>query len=645
MMSKNLFLSLAFIIFFFEGTAQPLPQPEKEQYNKAKSDPDKRKVIFRYLYKQRNDSSIISQAGGLTRYFQNKNDQPTLDYIELAVGTYLSHTGDYNIVLNDVLNILSRSEKRKDDYSKMLANRVISLAYYAAGDSEKTIYYDKQTLELAKVAGDKEELSLAYNNLAADFSDYGHADSGFVYAQMGVKYAKEVNHNALLSTTMGTLGENYLKQKKYDSAFVLLNVTLTLAKSFDALNYIWTLSDLARLFIETNKWDSAKLYAEAAVKTAKEKGFRPQLLRAYNCLYEIYESVGPADSSLKFLRLIVQTKDSLFSSAKTKQLQAIKLNEQIKQQKAEQESIALQNKIKLYALLGVILVFLSIGILLFRNNKQKHKANKLLEKTLTDLKSTQAQLIQSEKMASLGDLTAGIAHEIQNPLNFVNNFSEINSELLLEMKGELGKGNMDEVRAIADDVIENEKKIGHHGRRADGIVKGMLQHSRSSSGQKEPTDINALCDEYLRLAYHGLRAKDKSFNSTLKTEYDESVGTVNIVPQDIGRVVLNLLTNAFYAVTERKAKSTGESYEPAVTLTIRRGADKVEISVMDNGAGIPSAIREKIFQPFFTTKPTGQGTGLGLSMSYDIITKGHGGELTVTSVENEGTKFTIRLPV
>ena len=267
-----------------------------------------------------------------------------------------------------------------------------------------------------------------------------------------------------------------------------------------------------------------------------------------------------------------------------------------------------------------------------------------IEKAYNDLKSTQAQLIQSEKMASLGELTAGIAHEIQNPLNFVNNFSEINNELIDELRIDKAKLNSDEYNDLLTTVYQNNEKISHHGKRAEAIVKGMLQHSRSSSGQKEPTDISALCDEYLRLAYHGLRAKDKSFNATLKTDYDDSIGKINVIPQDVGRVVLNLLTNAFYAVTEKKAVVTDEGYEPLVTLTTKKSGNKVEISVADNGAGIPSTIREKIFQPFFTTKPTGQGTGLGLSMSYDIITKGHSGELKVESVENEGTTFTIILP-
>jgi signal transduction histidine kinase/ligand-binding sensor domain-containing protein len=266
-----------------------------------------------------------------------------------------------------------------------------------------------------------------------------------------------------------------------------------------------------------------------------------------------------------------------------------------------------------------------------------------LKKSLEDLTSTQAQLIQSEKMASLGELTAGIAHEIQNPLNFVNNFSDVNKELLAELNEEIDKGNYDDAKTIAKDVIDNEEKINHHGKRAEAIVNGMLQHSRSSSGQKESTDINELCDEYLRLAYHGLRAKDKSFNAELKTEFDESIGKINIVPQDIGRVVLNLINNAFYAVDERK-KQIGDGYEPIVSVSTQKINGKVEIKVADNGNGIPQKILDKIFQPFFTTKPTGQGTGLGLSLAYDIV-KAHGGEMKVETKEGEGSTFIIHLSI
>jgi signal transduction histidine kinase len=282
---------------------------------------------------------------------------------------------------------------------------------------------------------------------------------------------------------------------------------------------------------------------------------------------------------------------------------------------------------------------------------------KKTENALAVLKATQAQLIQSEKMASLGELTAGIAHEIQNPLNFVNNFSEVNTELIEEMKIELKAGNQEEAIALANDISVNEKKINHHGRRADTIVKGMLQHSRSSSGVKEPTDINVLADEYLRLAYYGLRARDKSFNATMKTDFDETIGKINIIPQDIGRVILNLITNAFYAVDEKRrllAKDlTGfqnlsgleTTYQPTVSVGTKSLGDNVLISVKDNGNGIPHKVLDKIFQPFFTTKPTGEGTGLGLSMSYEIVTKGHGGELKVATREGVGAEFTIILPV
>jgi signal transduction histidine kinase len=262
---------------------------------------------------------------------------------------------------------------------------------------------------------------------------------------------------------------------------------------------------------------------------------------------------------------------------------------------------------------------------------------------LAELKATQSQLIQSEKMASLGELTAGIAHEIQNPLNFVNNFSEVNKELLAELKDEISKGNLDEVNAIANDLIGNQEKINYHGKRADAIVKGMLQHSRSGSGKKEPTEINALADEYLRLAYHGLRAKDKTFNATLKRGFDETIGNINIIPQDIGRVILNLITNAFYVVDE-KAKRGIAGYEPTVEVRTKKEGNNVLIAVKDNGSGIPQKVLDKIFQPFFTTKPTGQGTGLGLSLSYDIV-KAHGGELKVETKEGQGAEFIIQLPV
>jgi signal transduction histidine kinase len=357
------------------------------------------------------------------------------------------------------------------------------------------------------------------------------------------------------------------------------------------------------------------------------------------------------DSAYQYLKQSMLLKDSLFSSEKVARVQNLSLKESLQKQQQEQtKKEAVQqykSRIKIYSLAAGLTGLLILIFILYRNNRQRYFANRKIEKAYTDLKATQSQLIQSEKMASLGELTAGIAHEIQNPLNFVNNFSEVGVELLDELrKGpfqNLPEANKVEANEIIEDLTENLQKITHHGKRADAIVKGMLQHSRSSTSEKEPTDINKLADEYLRLCYHGLRAKDPSFNATMQTDFDESLEKINIIPQDIGRVLLNLYTNAFYAVNEKK-KEQFEGYEPTVSVCTKKVGDKVEIRVADNGNGIPQHVVDKIFQPFFTTKPTGQGTGLGLSLSYDII-KAHGGELKVETKEGEGAEFIILLPV
>ncbi len=311
----------------------------------------------------------------------------------------------------------------------------------------------------------------------------------------------------------------------------------------------------------------------------------------------------------------------------------------ITQEKLEKEQLAKEKEIQKRELIAQQKIQLE---------KEVKERTSELKQSLDDLKATQSQLIQSEKMASLGELTAGIAHEIQNPLNFVNNFSEVNNEMIDELKAEIDKGNYDDAKMIADDIKSNEEKINHHGKRADAIVKGMLQHSRSSTGIKEPSDINALAAEYLRLAYQSNKAKDKSFNATMKTDFDESVGKISIIPQDMGRVLLNLYHNAFYAVHEKQKACQAEpaetGYQPTVTVSTKKINDKAEIIVADNGNGIPQKVVDKIFQPFFTTKPTGQGTGLGLSLSYDIV-KAHGGEIKVETKEGEGSEFVIHFPI
>jgi signal transduction histidine kinase len=283
-------------------------------------------------------------------------------------------------------------------------------------------------------------------------------------------------------------------------------------------------------------------------------------------------------------------------------------------------------------------------LLLTSQKNEIEQQKKQVEESMEQLQSTQSQLIQAEKMASLGELTAGIAHEIQNPLNFVNNFAEVNTELIHELKKEIEPAGIISANELIEDIKTNSEKITHHGNRADAIVKGMLQHSRKTSGQKELTDINALCDEYLRLSYHGLKAKDKSFNAEFETNFDAALAPISIIPQDIGRVILNLINNAFYAVNARQKMEQDSGYKPLVTLTTSKQGDQVVIEVADNGTGMPEQVKEKIFQPFFTTKPTGEGTGLGLSLSYDIVTKGHGGSINVSTSTNQGTVFSVQLP-
>jgi two-component system NtrC family sensor kinase len=415
------------------------------------------------------------------------------------------------------------------------------------------------------------------------------------------------------------------------------------ARAENGLREVATTSNaMAVAFQRMGQYDSAIWYAKEGLGLGQQLNYTNRIMAASSLLAQLYADKDPKQA-VKYYQIASAAKDSLYGVQKVLQLQSATMREQERQVEEEALAIAYQNRVRQWLLIGGIAVFLMIALILYYSNRQKQKANKLLQRTLVDLKTTQSQLIQQEKMASLGELTAGIAHEIQNPLNFVNNFSDVNKELLAEMSEEIAKGNYDEAKAIAKDVIHNEEKINHHGKRADIIVKGMLQHSGISSGQKEPTDINALADEYLRLAYHGLKAKDKTFTVVTKTDFDGGMNTVSVIPQEIGRAILNLINNAFYAVDERK-KQMGDGYLPTVSVSTRKEKDKIEIKVKDNGNGISQRILGKIFQPFFTTKPTGQGTGLGLSLSYDIITKGHAGELKVETKEGEGSEFTIQLP-
>ena len=519
--------------------------------------------------------------------------------------------------------------------------------------TDQQIAQYKQAQKIAEENKDSIFLGIISQELAEAYFGLGKLDSTLLLEENAVRIFIQTGDKIYLSNSYGTLGDLYLKKHEKATAVQYFHIAVQSAIEQDnyfALALVYNSLTHFYLSEEKNK-DSSLYYARQNLSILKVMGSK-DLGKAYSNLSASYDLNNKIDSAYKYKSLALVSIDSSNAALieSLTKVQNLKFDEQLKLQELEKEKADTRNRNRTFGLLAGLGVFVIVAFILYRNNKQKQKSNQLLrqqkekvESTLTELKSTQAQLIQSEKMASLGELTAGIAHEIQNPLNFVNNFSEVNTELIEEADQEIDKGNISEVKIILNDIKENEQKINHHGKRADAIVKGMLQHSRSSTGVKEPTDINALADEYLRLAYHGLRAKDKEFNAIMKTDFDETIGKINIIPQDIGRVLLNLYNNAFYAVSEKK-KQQLEYYEPSVSVATKKINNKAEITVKDNGNGIPQKVVDKIFQPFFTTKPTGEGTGLGLSLSYDI-TKAHGGEIKVNTIEGEFTEFVIQLPV
>ena len=558
-------------------------------------------------------------------------------------------TGDYPKALQYQLEALEISRELKNEFIESNTLGFIGVIYMELNEYRQALQYFLPAINLKShlPASPPGVFILANTGISYDFLNM--PDSALHYLRLAEKQNTEVRHPQLRSLIPRSVGNVYMHKGKLDSALLFYFAALQNSRSSnESINLGAIQQKIAEAYEKLNLHDSSLYYVLNAFNEAQRTSQKSRLLESSNLLVRLYRRMHKYDSAFYYNDLATSMKDSLYGMPKFKQLQLLMLSEQKRQQEIEQEQERYKNETRMIALWSAVGVFLIIAFILFRNNRQKQKTNIVLENTLSNLKSTQAQLIQSEKMASLGELTAGIAHEIQNPLNFVNNFSDVNTELIDEAKQEIDKGNTNEAKTILDDLRENEQKINHHGKRADAIVKNMLQHSRSSSGKKEPTDINALADEYLRLAYYGLRAKDKSFNANFKTDFDSNIGKINVIRQDIGRVILNLINNAFYAVTEKKKQaSTGSApngYDPVVTVTTKKENGKVEIKVRDNGNGISQKVVDKIFQPFFTTKPTGQGTGLGLSLSYDII-KAHGGELKVETKEGKGAEFIIHLPM
>ncbi len=523
------------------------------------------------------------------------------------------------------------------------------------GINERAPPYYQKALKIAQIFDDKVSLGDINMNFGEFYLRAKKPDSAYIVEKTALQYSEISGYKQFQGFMLRVIGQAFLQKGKLDSAKIYLleavqasQIQQTLADEADS--YI----PLAELYKSAGQSDSSLFYAKKSLKIYQKVGVPAGMNNAYASISAAYQLQGKVDSAFLYLKIAKAFGDSLSKAEiqKIYQFQNIDFSYKIKLQEAEKKQADRLNTLKFYGLLGALALFSFAGLFLYRNNRQKQQVNEALqqqkqkvESALSQLKATQTQLVQSEKLASLGELTAGIAHEIQNPLNFVTNFSELSVDLAKELQEEIEKPDLDKdlVKDLAADLSQNQEKINHHGKRASSIVKGMLEHSRASTRIKEPTDVNALADEYLRLAYHGLRAKDKDFNATMETHFDAALPKINIIPQDIGRVILNLVNNAFYAVTQRTKRNVA-SYEPTVTVSTQKLENGVEVRVKDNGTGMPETVKAKIFQPFFTTKPTGQGTGLGLSLAYDIVTKGHGGSLTTESAEGVGTEFVIFLP-
>jgi two-component system NtrC family sensor kinase len=594
-------------------------------------------------------ANLISNKDFLSTIYQNK----AIAYQQQS---------NYPQALTNYQNALNAAEQINDEKEEAYVYLNIAITYNTLGDTKRSEQSYLKAIDLAKKLNLKNVLAYGYSNLASLYEGLGNYQKEYVIGMMAVKLGREISDKGIEASSLSKVANALAHQNKFEEAEKLARTSILVADSSkQPFNIYQVYQTMGRILKMQKKYSSAIPYFEKAFSSIKKSDIYDQEVGgSYSELSECYEKTGNFNRALATYKIAAEISDSIRGRENIRKATELTMNydfakkqQILKDQQDKKNGIA---KARQNALIIGLILTLLLAIVAFNGFRNKRRSNVLLqdqkgkvENTLSELKSMQAQLIQSEKMASLGELTAGIAHEIQNPLNFVNNFSEVNNELVDELQTEIRSGNNEEAIIILNDIKENSEKIYHHGKRAGDIVKGMLQHSRSSTGKKEPTDINALCDEYLRLSYHGLRAKDKSFNATMKTDFDASLEKVNIIPQDIGRVILNLLTNAFYVVDEKK-KSGLAGYEPTVTISTSRslsegeGRGEVILKVADNGNGIPQKVLDKIFQPFFTTKPTGQGTGLGLSLSYDIV-KAHGGELKVETKEGEGSTFIIQLPV
>ncbi|NEN25027.1 tetratricopeptide repeat protein [Cryomorpha ignava] len=602
------------------------------------------------------DSSAVYYKKSIAIDEARKGDKISPAYEMLAISYQMQ--SDFAQAIFYQQKALNNAENLKNDRDK--ANILVNMGntYRNIGDTVRSEQAFLEAIELAKELNEKRIEMYGYSNIANLYFENKKYDKAYANSMLAVEMAEQAGEVSIGAASLSKAAQARMMQLKYREAEDLAILSISLAdSSHQPLTIYQTLSTLGNIYVAQEKYKKAIPILKRSLESKKEAGFYDTgLAQLYKDLSLSYEKTGRYDEALLNYKIGVQIVDSVRRNENIRKATELTMTYDFDKEKAANQVIQAKKdaaektrQLLLGSGLLIALIIATGGWISYRN---KQKANSLLEQrknelesTLTKLKKTQTQLIQSEKMASLGELTAGIAHEIQNPLNFVNNFSELSNELIDELEEERAKDVKEKddslISELLGEIKQNLTKIHHHGQRADGIVKGMLQHSRKNTGEKFPTDVNKLTDEFLRLAYHGFRAKDKQFNAQLQTDFDPGLNILKLVPEDIGRVLLNLMTNAFYAINQKKQMNSTD-YEPTIWVSTKLSGEKICISVRDNGNGISENALGKIFQPFFTTKPTGEGTGLGLSMSYDIV-KSHGGELKVETEEGEGTTFTIEL--
>jgi two-component system NtrC family sensor kinase len=680
------FFLIVFFLSLVEGIGAQILLPDSLQraYNAAPNDSVKFKIsraIYTF-YEETNRDSALHYAQlryDVARKYNRKIEEA---YLQGQMGYQQIYLGRFSEALANLAKAIQIATESKEEdtweltpYSTPGRNREVTLSMInhmyghlkLQTGSTESIYYFKEGRRIGLEIGNDFRVTVGDMVLATNYLMLNQPDSALFFAKEGEAYALKGGISKYLSYIWAVMGDIYAEQKADSLALSYYQQSLQLAKKEANFTVVsGTYVSLCNYYLTKNNADSLLHYATKMLPVVKSLGAVTSFVRGDINLGYVYQNLADGfslknniDSTNKYLQLALAVKDSL-TAIKLQRLaafQRLTLDEQLRQQNEEKSRVEAEANRRMYILLAGIVVAIVIILLIYRNNRQKQKAYNLLQQqkaetdqqkskadaALRELKSTQAQLIQSEKMASLGELTAGIAHEIQNPLNFVNNFSEVSEEMLAEAEGsrqEAGE-NSPLVTELLTDIKQNLAKINHHGKRADAIVKGMLQHSRSTTGNRELTNVNELVDEYVKLAFHAFRGKDNTFDVKLQTGFDPAIGAATVVPQEIGRALLNILNNAFYAVNDRK--KIDPAFTPEVTVQTKKTAKSIEISVKDNGGGIRENIVGKIFQPFFTTKPTGQGTGLGLSLAYDIV-KAHGGEITINNHPGEGAEFVIILP-